>query len=133
MGAEVLLGRTTMVAKNMRKDAHMGRNHTALTWGRFEGDPVAVRKSKNVDVNNFFLFDMTTSNVHEVTNWCFDARFQGASLVTEVRCPLGAFFDDVLIGFAVIINADTETTLVHCNMDAKNLARGKLLSHLNAA
>merc|ERR1712032_421374 len=60
--AEVLPGRTTMVTKNMRKrapgiDAHMGGNHTALACGRFEGDPVAVRKSVNVDVNNFFLFD----------------------------------------------------------------------------
>jgi len=136
--AEVLPGRTTMVVKNMRKrapgiDTHMGGNHIAGAWGRFESDPVAVRKSVNVDVNNFFLFDIVTRNVHIITSWCFDARFQGAGLVTEVRCPLGAFCDDNLIGGAVIINADRETTLIHCNMDAKDLARGKLLSHLMAA
>jgi len=136
--AEVLPGRTTVMFKTERGrvpgiDVGVGGNQISVVCGCVAGDPVAVRKSVNVDVNNFFLFDIVTRNVHFITSWCFDARFQGAGLVTEVRCPLGAFCDDNLIGGAVIINADRETTLIHCNMDAKDLARGKLLSHLMAA
>jgi len=133
--AEVLPGRTTMMLKNMRKrapgmDAHLGGNHITLVYGRFAGDPVAVRKTVSVNTKeNPFLFDIATRNCHIITNWCFDALFQGAGLVTEVRCCALAS-GEIPVPRAVIINADRETTLVTCTMDAKDLARGKLLSHL---
>mmetsp|Transcript_57823 Transcript_57823/g.114703 ORF Transcript_57823/g.114703 Transcript_57823/m.114703 type:complete len:443 (-) Transcript_57823:256-1584(-) len=135
--AEVLPGRTTMMLKNMRKrapgmDAHLGGNHITLVYGRFAGDPVAVRKTVSVNTKeNPFLFDIATRNCHIITNWCFDALFQGAGLVTEVRC--GSEPCDRpgrLWPGAFIMDADRETTLVTCTMDAKDLARGKLLSHL---
>jgi hypothetical protein len=137
--AEVLPGRTTLMPKNMRKrapgmDAHLGGNHITHVYGRFAGDPVAVRKTLSVNTKeNPFLFDIATRNCHIINNWCFDGLFQGAGLVTEVRCPLGAFLGQCPVPVAVIINADRETTMVNCNIDAKDLSRGKLLSHLIAA
>jgi len=104
-----------------------------MVSGRFAGDPVAVRKAVGVPAEGNILFDFVTRNCHVVTNWCFDARLQGAGLVTEVRCPVKAIVSQCIVPKAVIINADRETTMVNCNIDAKDLARGKLLSHLIAA
>merc|ERR1712107_567474 len=131
--AEVLPGRTTLMLKNMRKrapgmDAHLGGNHVAIVYGRFAGDPVAVRKTFVNTKENPFLFDIATRNCHLINNWCFDALFQGAGLVTEVRCPLAPCDIPIPLPGAVIINADRETTLVFCTVEAKDLARGKLLS-----
>jgi len=137
--AEVLPGRTTAMPKNMRKrapgiDAHLGGNHVATVWGRFAGDPVAVRKTVSVNTKEDpFLFDIATRNCHVITMWCFDALFQGAGLVTEVRCPLALGEIPIPLSGAIIINADRETTMVNCSIDAKDLARGKLLSLLIAA
>jgi len=125
--------------KNMRKrapgvDAHLGGNHVTHVYGRFAGDPVAVRKIVSVNTKeNPFLFDIATRNCHVINNWCFDGLFQGAGLVTEVRCPLAPGEIPIPLSGALIDNADRETTLVFCTMDAKDLARGKLLSLLIAA
>jgi len=132
--AEVLPGRTSIVPKSVRVpgiDAHMGGNHVKTVGGRFAGDPVAVRKAVDVAAEeDLFLFDLVTRNTHLVTNMCFCARFEGAGLVTEVRVlrPWVSPFSG-----AVIIDADRETILVSSDVDAKDLARGKLLSHLMTA
>mmetsp|Transcript_136517 Transcript_136517/g.265546 ORF Transcript_136517/g.265546 Transcript_136517/m.265546 type:complete len:442 (-) Transcript_136517:256-1581(-) len=134
--AEVLPGRT-IVPKSTRKkvpgiDAHMGGNHFIAVGGRFAGDPVAVRKAVDVAAEEaLFILDLVMQKKHIVSNMSFFARFEGAGLVTEVRC--GSEPCDRpgrLWPGAFIMDADRETTLVTCTMDAKDLARGKLLSHL---
>jgi len=136
--AEVLPGRTTILAKNMRKmalgsEGYLGGNCIIDLEGTVGGDPTAVRKLVGMDTVVASKMVWARHDLHFVTNWCFDACLAGAGLVHEARCPFGAFVGQAICPVAVVINVDEKTTLVNHNMDARtleSLARGKLLSRL---
>jgi len=140
--AEVLPGRCTWVAKDLRKkvpgiESYLGGSSVLTLEGTVAGDPAAVRKLvAGLDTGGPSLCSRAMLDFHIVTNWCSDAWFTGSGLVSEARCPLGAFVGQAVTPIAVVINADDKTTLVNHMMDAKTLeflARGKLLSRLMKA
>jgi len=136
--AEVMPGRTTLIPKDMRKKAlgsegYLGGNCILCLEGTVAGDPAAIRKLVGMDTVVESKMVRARHDFHIVTNWNFGAHLEGAGLVHEARCPLGAFVGQALCPTAVVINVDEKTTVVNHNMDAKTLellAKGKLLSRL---